>query len=316
MMAKPRCLPLARACAVAFVLVLVVAAAPQAFAQSSIKVLVNDEPITSFDIQQRTTMLKVFSRGAQGEKLAIEQLIDEVLMLQEAERRNMQVTDAEVDDEFANRARSANLSAQQFSQAMRQSGFDPQTFKNFLRANMAWRKIVRARFSASANVTDLDVAAALTNREPAEGEGTGETQLVYEYMLQPILFLVPAGSGVEGERRNQAEAFRSAFTGCDNSLQQAAGTPGIVVKPQIRREHGQMSPTLAKSIEGLDVGGITAPERVAEGIQIIAICRKTEIAGQTEAAVEVRQELTTERGDLMARRYLRDLRSDASIEYR
>ena len=313
---KLRFLPLA--CAVAFAFAPLVGFAPPAAGQSSIKILVNDEPITSFDIQQRTTMLKVFSRGAQGEKLAIEQLIDEALMLQEAERRNVEVTDAEVDEEFAARAKSANLSAQQFSQAMRQAGFDPQTFKNFLRANMAWRRIVRARFSASANVSDVDVAAALTNREPAEGEEAGETQVVYEYMLQQILFLVPAGSGagVENERRNQAEAFRSGFQGCDNSLQQASGAPGIVVKPQIRREHGQMSPSLVKSVEGLDVGGVTAPERVAEGIQIIAICRKTEIAGQTEAAVEVRQELTSERGDLLARRYLRDLRSDASIEYR
>ena len=77
-----------------------------------------------------------------------------------------------------------------------------------------------------------------------------------------------------------------------------------------------MAETLAKSLEGLDVGGVTAPERIAEGIQLIAVCRKSEISGQTEETLEVRQELSTERGDLLARRYLRDLRSDASIEYR
>jgi peptidyl-prolyl cis-trans isomerase SurA len=73
---------------------------------------------------------------------------------------------------------------------------------------------------------------------------------------------------------------------------------------------------LKEALAALDVGGTTEPERVVEGFQIVAICAKTEIAGQTEATLEVREELTQERGQLLARRYLRDLRSDAVIEYR
>ena len=187
------------------------------------------QPITSYDIKQRTKMLQVFSRGQQGEKEAIEQLIDERLMLQEAERRGVTLTDAEVDAEFAKRAAAPSFSAAQFQQAMRQAGFDPQTFRSFLRANMAWQQIVRARFRATVEITDQDVAAALTNREDTEAE----VQTVSEYMLQPILFVVPAGAGagVEAQQRNQATAFRGGFQGCDSSLQQVGGTPGIVVKP-------------------------------------------------------------------------------------
>jgi peptidyl-prolyl cis-trans isomerase SurA len=88
------------------------------------------------------------------------------------------------------------------------------------------------------------------------------------------------------------------------------------VKPPVRREPSQISPALKEALSGLKVGGITAPERIPEGFQLLAVCAKTAISGQTEAAVEVRQELSTERGQLLARRYLRDLRSDAVIEYR
>ena len=55
---------------------------------------------------------------------------------------------------------------------------------------------------------------------------------------------------------------------------------------------------------------------MAEGFQILGVCAKNEIAGRTQAAEEVREELGSERGQLLARRYLRDLRSDAVIEYR
>jgi peptidyl-prolyl cis-trans isomerase SurA len=198
---------------------------------------------------------------------------------------------------------------------MRQAGIDPQTFKAFLRANIAWAQIVRARFRATVNITDQDVAAALTEHQaPADAA----PQTAMEYRLQPIIFVIPEGAaaGVEAKRMSDANAFRSAFKGCDQSLQQAAGNPDVVVKPQMRREEGQLTPDLKQTLAKLEVGGISEPQRVPEGIQLVAVCAKNAIAGQTEAAVAVREELSSERGQLLARRYLRDLRSDAVIEYR
>ena len=290
--------------------------AGSAFAQSTIKVLVNDEPITSYDITQRGKMLRVFTGGKQGEKQAIDQLIEERLMLQEAKRRNVEVTDEELDAEIANRARGAKLTAPQFLQALRQAGIDPETFKDFLRANIAWQEIVRARFRATINITEQDVTAALTERPPEDP--TTEEPTVFEYRLQPIIFVVPAGAGADAEtaRRNEANAFRQGFQGCDQSLTQVAGMPGVVVKPQVRREEGQLAPDLKEKLAALEVGGISEPEKVEDGIQLLAICAKTAIVGQTEAAVEARQELSSERGELLARRYLRDLRADAVVEYR
>ena len=53
---------------------------------------------------------------------------------------------------------------------------------------------------------------------------------------------------------------------------------------------------LKEALAKLEVGGITEPEKVAEGIQVLAVCAKTAIAGQTEATVEAREEISTERG--------------------
>ena len=73
---------------------------------------------------------------------------------------------------------------------------------------------------------------------------------------------------------------------------------------------------LKERLTKLNVGEIDGPERVDDGYQLVAICAKKEIPGQTVASEEVREELTSEKGQLMARRYLRDLRSDAVIDYR
>jgi peptidyl-prolyl cis-trans isomerase SurA len=313
-MNRPNLLKSARRSWLAAALTLILAASPEAvLAQSSVRVLVNDEPITSFDIQNRGKMLQLFSRGKQGEKEAIEQLIDERLMMQEARRRNVSISDEEVEQEFASRATQAKLTPEQFQQAFRQSGVDPKTFKNFIRANRTWNEIVRARFRATVDVSDQDVSAALSGKDLA-----GEQTTISEYMVQQILFIVPAKakSGVQAEQRNRANAFRSAFTGCDNSLQQVGGTPGVVVKPTVRREETKLPQQLREALASVGVGGITEVQPVEEGFQLLAVCAKKEIAGRTQATEEARGEIASERGQLLARRYLRDLRSEAVIEYR
>ncbi len=298
--------------AVLFAALAFLVAAPAASA-SSIQILVNDQPITSYDIQQRAKMLQVFSRGKAGRKEAIDQLIDEKLMVQEAARKHITVSDAEVDQEIANRARGARMTTAQFRQALRQAGLDPNSFRAFLHANMLWKKTVGARFRATVNVTDQDIVAALG----AQGQ-EGEQQAASEYMLQPILFIVPSGASrsTANSQLAAANAFRKGFQGCDHSVEQASGTPGIVVKPQIRREETAMADSLRTTLARVEVGGTTAPEQVPEGYQIIAVCAKNAIAGETQAAVAAREEISGERGQLLARRYLRDLRSDAVIEYR
>jgi peptidyl-prolyl cis-trans isomerase SurA len=285
-----------------------------ALAQSGIRILVNDEPITSYDIKARTQMLRVFSHGKQGEKEATEQLVDEHLMMQEAKRRNITVSEAEVDAEFADRASQTHMNAQQFSQAISQVGIDPRTFKDFLRANLAWGQIVRAKFRATVTVSEGEVATALGKRETKEEEKKAS----FEYMLQQILFIVPenAAAGAEAKRRSEAVAFRGQFKGCDQSVQQASSNPNVVVKPPVRRDESQVSDEMQKALATMSVGGITEPTRVKEGIQIVAVCAKKEVPGRTQATEEVRSELTSERGKMLARRYLMDLKADAVIDYR
>jgi peptidyl-prolyl cis-trans isomerase SurA len=293
-----------------------------AYSQSEVRILVNDEPITSGDIKNRTQMLRVFSKGKQGEKDAIEQLIDEKLMLQEAVKRKMTVSDADVDQEIKSRAEQLHMTAEQFNVAIRHAGFDPSTFKNFLRANLSWTQMVRARFHATVKVTDQDVTAALARRTaPKPGDDASKPAApptAFEYRLQQILFVVPAGAkaGLEAQRKTQAAAFRSRFKDCGTSLEATTALTDVVVKPPVRRDETALPDDLKKELATLNVGGITQPMRVAEGFQLLGVCAKTEVPGTTAVTEQVRGELSSERGKLLARRYLRDLRSDAVIEYK
>lgn len=292
---------------------LVLSSGGPAVAQSAIKVLVNDHPITTFDVSNRARFLRLTSSGRAGEKQAIEELIDERLKLQEARRLNITVSDEEVDEAIARIAQRMQISGRELEQALRQEGVNPETLRTRIRAELVWAEVVRARFRATVRVTDLDVAEAMAGRD-----GVSDAPALQQYDLQQIIFVVPerASDAYRAQRRREADAFRSRFANCDRTLEQARGLKDVVVRPTVRRDETQFDKGFAEILAATAVGGITPAEQVDEGYQVVGVCAKRELGGQTRVTEELRSELLNERGQLMARRYLRDLRSDAIIEYR
>ena len=285
-----------------------------ALAQSAIKVLVNEQLVTTYDVRNRAGLLRLTSGGRARSAQAIEELIDERLKLQEAARQRVSVSDEQVDRAFGRIASRSKLTPARLSQALRQSRVNPQTLKDRLRAEIAWSQIVRARFQATVKITERDVAEALAGREAVEGGDTSVSQ----FDLQPIIFVIPASAskGSVEQRRREAESFRSRFAGCEQALDQAKKLTGVVVKPTIRRTAEDLRGATGESVAETAVGKATRPEKVPQGYQLLGVCAKRDLAGQTMAAGAVREKLSSERGARMARGYLRDLRSQAIIEYR
>src|SRR5690606_16737243 len=109
-------------------------------AQTTIKVVVNDKPITSYNVAQRARLIQLTTRrgGAAAQREAMEELIDEVLKLQETQRLGISVSKAEVDNAFASIAQRVKLSPANLSRALQQSGVNPDTLRDRLRAEIGW----------------------------------------------------------------------------------------------------------------------------------------------------------------------------------
>ncbi|MYZ49850.1 SurA N-terminal domain-containing protein [Propylenella binzhouense] len=291
------------------------AGAVPAHAQNAIKILVNNEPITTYDIRNRAQLLKLTTGGKAGQQQAIEELIGERLKMQEAKRRGVTVSEREVSGAFATIAQRTKLTPANLEKALRQSGVDPATLKDRIRAELAWSEIVRARFRATVRVSEREVADALSKKA---GTDVKAEQAIFSFELQPVVSVVPAKADKATEARalSQANAFRNQFTGCDNSLAVAKNLRGVVVKPKVLRDESQLGGDMGEEIAATEVGKATKPQRTDEGFQVVGICAKKTIQGHTKAAEDVRDELQNQRGEMMARQYLRDLRSISVIEYR
>jgi len=283
-----------------------------ASAQASIKVIVNDQPVTTYAIAQRARLIQLTTKASNATQLATQELIEDVLKLQEAKRMRVEVSDGEVDDAFASIAERIKLKPDQLKKALQQSGVDSRTLMARLRAQIAWSKVVRQRFNREVLVSEQDVIAALQAKEETVERKTLEFEVVQ------VVFVVPGKStdAQVARRKAEAESLRTRFNGCAEGLEFAKSLPEVVVKPLGRRLESDIGPQLTKLLDETPVGRLTPVERTPSGFEVVALCNKRTIESDAAARRTMEDELMGTEGDLVARRYLRDLRSNAAIEYR
>ncbi|MEM7565872.1 MAG: SurA N-terminal domain-containing protein [Pseudomonadota bacterium] len=268
---------------------------------ASIEALVNGQAITDYDVAQRQKMMKL--TGESGTRSAVlEDLIQERLKFQEANRLGIRVDDAQVNEAFANIAQRTRLTPAQLTQALAQVGINADTLRNRIRSQIAWNNVVRQRARREARVTDQDIFAALDTRGDANREAV-------EYTLTQVTVL-----GQNAMR--QASALRGRFTSCEQNLASLRGLNGVVVKDLGRRRSSELSEADRERLDNTAVGRLSNPFEADGGARMFAVCNKRDIIDQTASENEVRQELFGERVDVAARRMIMDLMQDAIIEYR
>jgi len=296
-----------------------------------VTVVVNGDPITSYDIEQRSRFLELSSHKQPPRQEVVDELINDKLKIQIAKRYKLDITDSDVNAAFANMGKRMRLSAEQLTQVLAQNKVDATTLKARIHAEIAWTQIVRGKFASTLQVSDKDIRDAMAsqtgkdnkdneNKDVIQGsvekkDDTAETKGV-EFTMRPILFIVPrgtSGSGVE-ERKREAEGLRTRFQDCNTGLSLARSLRYVAVRDQIVKSSVDLVPALRQILDTTPVGHLTPPEVMDQGVQVFAICSKKEISGDTPEQRQVRERLFAQRFDEQSKRYLAELRHTAMIE--
>src|SRR5690554_693321 len=88
-----------RPCAMALLLLGLsapLASTPAAAQASEIRYVVNNVPVTSYDIQRRSAFLKIQNRRGNLQQLAAEEMIDQAVRAAEIKRMNIRISDDQV----------------------------------------------------------------------------------------------------------------------------------------------------------------------------------------------------------------------------
>ncbi|WP_424981634.1 peptidylprolyl isomerase [Maritalea sp. S77] len=292
-----------------FIALLSLASFGQTSFAATIKVVVNGTTITDHDISQRAKFMRLERRGKSNNdrlRLAREELIDEALMIGEMKRIGRSVPDSAVNDAYAKVAVNLKLSSSKLTQILNAAGVQSKTLKDKLRAQIAWQGVVANVLRKKVQISDLELDLAA--REEV-GNATN-----FDFMLTEIVFLNTTGS--TRSRTNEANQYRRNFNGCDNAVALALSYRDAAVRKIGRRHSTQLADPVAKELAGLNVGGISKPRTIASGVQMLAICAKTQAEDLTFVKNKLRNEVGTEKLKDEASDYLAKLREQANIENR
>jgi peptidyl-prolyl cis-trans isomerase SurA len=104
---------------------------------------VNGEPITQFDIDQRSKLRATASRNHQApsRQEVLDELTNDQAKLSEAKRRGIDPSDSDVDSAIALAAHSMHMSTDQFFQMLTKVGVTEMACKTFVRAELVRRAL-------------------------------------------------------------------------------------------------------------------------------------------------------------------------------
>lgn len=286
----------------------------QANAASEIKVVVNQQAITSVDISRRVNFLRLQRTKGNHSKMARDQLVEEALKMQEARRVGAIIGEAQVDAAFANFAKQNNLNTKQMGQILAQSGVTTKHFKDFIRVEMTWPRLVQARYGAAGGTQSTqDLVSKML-------ESGGTKPKTTEYILQQVIFVVPEAKrskSMLGARQREAEQLRTRFPGCDGSKQTAVALRDVTIRDLGRVLQPQLPSEWKPFIEKTKQGGTTQSRVTPRGIEFIAVCSAKTVSDDMAAAMVFQAENDNGNGDSdNAKDFLKELREKAVISDR
>lgn len=348
---------------------------PSTRSEQSIVALVNDEPITGYEVRQRTEMLsggaaaEYVRKNAEGRwkammsskdiqtqfqefakkrkprskeelqaiqkefvmqkrnammaqlqaegsrqasskvsKTALDELIDEKLKMQEAKRVGAVASEDEIDSVIKGIAERNKMSVDQLTKSL---GGSLEPMKQRVRSTLAWNEVIRRKFGQQIAVATKDVEKFI-----AAAPNTGEDEV--ELLVQRVRVNMPAklNDGEIAQRVSQAEGIRAKFTDCKTTSGVVAGAAGVRVDDLgKRRPSSFQEPTRSLLLNARD-NEMLPPTIGDGGVDLFAVCGRNVIKAADQKRTQAEGELKQKEFELLSKKHLKDLRQDASIEYR
>ena len=231
-------------------------------------VYVNNSVVTRYEIQQRARFMSVLNAPEQGEAMAEKLLIDDRLRLEAARQIGVEVSDEGLEQGLSEFAGRAGMSTGQFIQALERSGVERQAYRDFVKAGVAWREVVRQRIAPAVSISDAEVDQAMKR--------IIETPVIKQVLLSELI--IPAPPGQERAAMERAENIAATARSEGAFAEAARRYSATPTAPRGGRldwmQVDNMPPSLRGIVLGLKPGQMTPPLTVP-GAVVLFFLRDT-----------------------------------------
>lgn len=261
-------------------------------AQSTIGVaaVVNDAPVSVVDLVERIKLVAASSnipmspqRSQEMAPQILQQLINEKLQLQEAERRGFEVTDADIERAQNLIEQNSGLPPGGLNQFLAQNGIATETIRNQIRPQIAWQKLLGS-MRREIQISDTEIDDNLERIRSNQGKPRNNVQEIFLPVDNPqdetkvyqnareVIRALEQGANFGGLAR-QFSASSSAANG---------GNLGWLYS-------GEMAGELQQAVNQMQPGDVSDPIRTIRGYYILKLLDRSR--GDANALTDVRLDL-------------------------
>ena len=265
-------------------------------------VQVGEEVITRHQLDQRTQFLSLLGAPGDPRDLAKEQLINETLQMRTAREAGIVPSDEEVQTGYEEFAGRANLTPEEFFEALGANGVQPETFRDFITAGVAWRTFVRDRLGQ----TGRNIPEDVIDRQYAETGTEGGVRVLVSEVLLPA-------TTPEAKRASRQRA--SLVASLDNEEAFAAAAREFSIAPS-SANGGQLNwialsdlpPHIAAALNNLTPGQISRPIEIENAVGVFLLRDIERVEAGTPDNIEIEYAIFRPDGGMAA---LREASQDA-----
>jgi peptidyl-prolyl cis-trans isomerase SurA len=275
----------------------------------SVAVLVNGEPITNYDIEQRTKLHFLTTQKQMPRQEVINQLIDEKVKIKEGKKYGVDPGVSDIEQSYSGMSSRMRITTDQLTKSLESHGIRPDTLKARLKADMVWTSLVRGRFKESLQVGEKEVAAAAGDQSQTEA---------FEYQMQPIILIVPKGAAPAAieSRKKEADALRERIQSCESANSYFKSMQNAAIRDVVTKTSADLPGPLRELLDKTPIGHLTAPEITKQGVEMVALCGRKPTTVDTPKKREIREKMYTDKYEKKSKDYLQEIRKAAMIEYR
>lgn len=249
-----------------------------AMAQDSFapRLYVNERAISNFEFDQRLLFLQLLRAPGDLEAEAKNGLIDDRLRSAEAKRLGLSLTADAVMAGMTEFAARANLTAEQFVEALGQAGVAPETFRDFVSAGLIWRDVVRAKYAGTVTISEAEIDRAI---------GRSKQATKARLLLSEIVIPGADGLAIE-EKLKREKATATAFTAAAKRYSKApsAANGGALDWLPL----ANLPAEVQAAVMGLEKGQISDPVRVPGGLAVFLLRDIAQDPTEELAPIEVK----------------------------
>ena len=227
-------------------------------------ITVNGLGITGFEVEQRMRFMQLMRQTGDLHAAAEQALIEDRLRVWEAGNLGIKITEDQLIEGMTEFAGRANLPLPDFVKALAQAGVEEETFRDFVRAGVLWREVIRLKYGQRVTISEVEIDRALL-LESNRGQGT-------RVLLSEVI--IPAPEGREAEA--MAEARRVSGLVGETAFAQAARN--VSASPSGARggrldwmDVANLPPPLRSVVLGLAPGRASAPIEIPGAVAVFML---------------------------------------------